>query len=232
MGFVWPSASLSLADSSPAKAVNLLLKASGLQQLQKSDSLETSAEEIAKQAAQLAYSLFIKEQRYCRLALEAFKNYCTIVNENIDEELEYLYSVVLNDCGLASESKKLLEKIANRPTGNYRNRAKLELAVHSIHQRQYENPAQKGKLLTELSSLITDSNDCEHTGETMQLLAKVIDEIDRLQAQIDNFPEMMQDCKKIAEFCYNCHQNQLPGLLLAEIIAEFLGSGSGRPGRL
>jgi hypothetical protein len=144
------------ADSSPAKAVNLLVKASKAQQTRGSDRLETSASEIAEQAARLAYNLFAQDKGNCQPAVEAFGNYCTIAGEKIDEELEYLHSVVLNSCRLTEKGTELLEKIAGRPAGKWRNRARLDLILQAIEQKQHENQKRRTELLKQLNDLIAD----------------------------------------------------------------------------
>ena len=63
------------AEESPAKAVNLLLKASNLQPARQGGRQDLEAAEIAEQAARLAYNLFAMDNSHCRLALEAFANY-------------------------------------------------------------------------------------------------------------------------------------------------------------
>ena len=166
-------AAVALADSSPAKTVELLIKAGRLQKIQKSDRLKISACKIAEQAAKLAYNFFSEasgnNNRGCRLALKTFENYSSMTGEKIDEELEYLYSIVLADCGQTAECRELLEKIANRPAGNYRNRAGLELAAQAIRQKQYKSSDWE-MLLSQFSNLITESNDCQYTDEIMELL--------------------------------------------------------------
>ncbi|MHC4891448.1 MAG: hypothetical protein ACYTEO_18495, partial [Planctomycetota bacterium] len=162
-------AAIASADSSPTKAVKLLVKASKLQQQQKSEMLETSAEEIAKQAAKLAYNLFGQNSPNCPAVLEAFENYSTITNEKIDEELEYIYSIVLNDCGKTTKSKELLQKIANRPAGNWRNRAKLDLIVQAIEQEQ-----QSSELLEQLRKLILTCNGQDKKNNKLRMEAITI----------------------------------------------------------
>jgi len=286
-------AAVAFAETSPAKAVELLAEASNLQQLKKSDRLDVEADKIAKQAVQLAYSLFVQNSSYCATTLKAFENYSTIAGEKIDEELEYLYSIVLNNCGLASKSKELLKKIAKRPSGYWRNRARLDLIIQARQQKQYENQNQRSKVLKQLSDLISDchlQNEDHHnilleaiiiycqlllekadkssaqtvlnflseenpawnltltqikskalriigrldeaasclaesiiidsgslSGEAMELLAEIVDRIDQVQEQTEEFPKMMRDCKKIAEFCYRCSRDRQSGLFLAEI---------------
>ncbi len=284
---------VTLADSSPTRAVNLLVKASRLQQQQKSEMLETSAEEIAEQAAKLAYNLLTQNSLNCPAVLEAFENYSAIANEKIDEELEYLYSIVLNDCGRTTKSKELLQKIANRPAGNWRNRAKLDLIVQQLQQTQGKNQSRQNELLEQLSYFILNCkgqdknsdrlraeaitiycqallespdklsaervlnildnaettrgirldffkakalqqlgrleesvhhmflairiNSGSLADEVMELLAKVLDTIDELELQADDFDKTIQDCKKLAEFSHKSINDRQSGLLLAEI---------------
>ena len=145
---------LAFADSSLTETVNLLIKASKLQQQKKSDRLEMSACKIAEQAAWLAYNLFAADLLDCRPALEAFENYSTIANGEIDEELEYLYSIVLDNCDRIEESKGLLAKIADRPAGHWRNRAKLDLIGQAIEQEQAGSRQQRSEVFEQLRELI------------------------------------------------------------------------------
>jgi hypothetical protein len=147
-------AAIAFADSSPARAVKLLVKASKLQQQQKSEMLEMSAEEIAEQAAKLAYNLLTQNSLNCPAVLEAFENYAAIANKKNDEELEYLYTIVLNNCGQDEKATELLQKIADRPAGYWRNRAKLDLVVQAIKQEQKDSQQQSSKLLEQLRELI------------------------------------------------------------------------------
>ena len=223
-------AAAAFAPTSPAKAVTLLVKASSLQQLQKSDKLDIEPDKIAEQAAQLAYNLFAEDSNSCPLALKAFENYSVITGDKIDEELEYLYTIILNDCGRPDKSKKLLEKIANRPAGKCRSNAGFGLIAKAMQQKQYKSPKQKNKLLRQFSNLITDSNDCEYAGEAMELLSETIDKIEHSQAEINDFGEMLQDCKKLAQFCYDCldgQRKQCAGLYLTEV-AVFAANGEKR----
>jgi len=281
-------AAIAFADSSPTKAVKLLVKASKLQQQQKSEMLETSAEEIAEQAAKLAYNLLTQNSLNCPAVLEAFENYSAIANKKNDEELEYLYSIVLNECGRTTKSKELLQKIANRPAGYWRNRAKLDLIIQAIEQEQQnselleqlrelilncpgrdkknnklrmeaitiycqslldlENEASAQSVLTILAKAETTRginlnlfkaqalqqlrrlDESAHymllaiqddsgslAGEVMELLSEVVDTIDELKLQADDFGKTIQDCKKLAEFSHKSTNDRQSGLLLTEI---------------
>ena len=218
------------AESSPAKTVNLLIEASKLQRIKKSDSLNVEPVEIAEQAAQLSYNLFAADLLHCQLAVGAFENYFAMAGGESNEELEYLYCAVLDSCGKTEEAEELLAKIASRPAGKWRNRAGLELIVRAIQQGGYENHNQRNKLLGQFSSLIADpasperfaavsSGDCEYAGAAMELVGEVIDEIDEIQQQAEGFDKVAEDCRVLAEFCFDCLDGEAKrhaGLYLAE----------------
>ncbi|HUT29161.1 MAG TPA: hypothetical protein VMX13_05150 [Sedimentisphaerales bacterium] len=145
-------------DSSPARAVELLVKAGRLQYANKSKRLNIEAAEIARQAAQLAYNFFAQDRQHCPLALDALASYASIAGENIDEELEYLYAVVLNSCGRTQQSKELLTRISERPAGRWRNRARLDLITTAVREQPQQKNEQSGKMLEQLSTLIADCN--------------------------------------------------------------------------
>ena len=196
--------------------------------------------------------------------------------EKIDEQLEYLYATILNNCGQVEKSKILLEKIANRPTGHWRNRAKLDLITTAIQQSQPINRERHSELLKQLDNLITDcrrrnednklrtevinvycrllleskekasarkildiltdveiaidpnlnlfkanalrqlvrleeSADCllaaigldrtDYVIEAMALLSEIINKIDQLQEQSNDFQKLVGNCEKIAKYC-------------------------------
>jgi hypothetical protein len=283
-----------LTKSSPAEAVNLLVKASELQQQQKSDRLNIESCKIAEQAAQLAYNLFIADSLNCPLALQAFENYYTMAGGKIDEELEYLYTVILNNCSQDTKAKEVLEKIADRPAGNWRNRARLDLILQAI-QKAGDTQEQKSEILKKLRDFILschgqDENNNELRMEAMtiycqslleskdkisaekvleistkaettrginldlfkaqalqqlgrldesahymllaiqddsgslapivlELLAEVVEKIDEFETKPDNpySLQIMENCKKLAQFCYSTLNDRQSGLFLAEI---------------
>ncbi|MHC4331456.1 MAG: hypothetical protein ACYSWW_25410, partial [Planctomycetota bacterium] len=114
------------------------------------------AVEVARQAAQLAYTLFNQNRQDCQFVLDAFYNYRLTANEDVDEQLEYLYAVVLNNCGHTERSEELLQKIAARPAGKWRNRARLDLITNAIRAQPQQKNDQSGKMLEKLSTLIAD----------------------------------------------------------------------------
>jgi len=140
----------------PERAVALLIKASGLQQRHKSARLDIDPGQIAEQAVRLAYRLYEKDPGKCRLAVDAFDNYAEIADEKIAPRLEYLYAVVLNGCGQKQRAEKLLEKIAQSPTGPERNRARLALIKKKLNRKG--GAAERNDALEQLRELILDCN--------------------------------------------------------------------------
>ena len=77
-------------------------------------------------------------------------------------------------------NKILLEKIANRPTGHWRNRAKLDLITTAIQQSQPINRERRSELLKQLDNLITD---CRRRNEDNKLRTEAINVYCRLLLQ-------------------------------------------------
>ncbi len=219
-------AAIAFAESTPAAATELLVKASNLQKLKKSPMLNIPPEKIAQQAAQLAYNLFVEDQNNCALAIDVFENYVAKAEKAIDEKLEYLYAATLYSCSRQQKAVELLEKIAQRPAAAFRNQAELLLVVVSIRDKDGLTIEQKLSLLQQLSKLITHDNDCRYTGEVVQLLSEVIDQIDIFHTHPLQYSAALLACKKLAQLCYNCLEGPEKihaGLHLAEasiLVAE------------
>ncbi len=165
---------VALGDSAGPKGVHLLIEAGRLQQIEKSDRLPTSGVEIARQAAQLAYSLFVRSQCDCNVVLEAFENYCTTAEEELDQDLEYCYSTVLNNCGKTAKADKLLERIAGRPMHKWSGRARLDLIRGAIRERPREDQEARNRLLDQLDSLIADCADQNESDSKLRTEALTI----------------------------------------------------------
>lgn len=127
-------AAIAFAESEPAKTINFLIKASALKKSQDDDKLTISADNIAAHAARLAYNLYSEDLSNCQLALNGFGNYQTLAGNKIDEELEYLYAVVLGNCGWEEKKDAVLKKIANRGDGYWSKRAALDRIKQTIQQ--------------------------------------------------------------------------------------------------
>jgi hypothetical protein len=222
-------AAISSSETSPAKAVELLMKAGRLQQEQKSKKLDIEAEKIAKQAAKLAYNLFVQDSSNCLPAVEAFENYRMAAGQTADGEIDYLYSVVLSNCGQAEKGQKILQQLAEGTSNEWRSRAILDIILPQIrHQKKQATPFYESSLFRQLDKsaeymlAAVELNRCEYAGEMTELLRQVVENIDLLESTEPNFTRTMEDCKRLAQFCYDCPDNQRhrqAGLLLAEVSA-------------
>ncbi|MBN1392693.1 MAG: hypothetical protein JW947_07805, partial [Sedimentisphaerales bacterium] len=168
-----------LAESSPAEAVALLVKAGKLQQQQKSNELNIEADRIAEQAAQLAYNIFAADSLDCAFAIEAFESYCTIAGEKINEELEYLYTIILNNCGENTKNREVLEKITGRPEGKLSSRAKLDLILQAMQTAGDSASEQQRELLKKLDDFILscggrDENNSKLRAEAINIYCRTI----------------------------------------------------------
>jgi hypothetical protein len=152
-------AGLAFAENAPEKSINLLTQASKLQQSHKSSRLDIEPEKIAEQAAKLAYNLFLSDASACLATIEAFQNYSAIAADKADIQLEYLYTLVLNQCGQPQQAMVLLQKIASgSETGHaeiWRKRAAFDLILRTLSQTANEETARKSTI-EQLALLIDD----------------------------------------------------------------------------
>lgn len=150
---------LAFAESAPTKAIDLLIRASKLQQLHRNSYLDIEPEKIAEQAAKLAYNLFLSDSSTCPLAVETFQNYLTIAAGKTDMQLEYLYTVILNQCGRQPQATDLLKKIATGPDDGlaelWHKRASFDLILQTMSQTTTEDAA-RNSIIEQLASLIDD----------------------------------------------------------------------------
>jgi len=270
---------VSVAGDQPGRVVGLLMKASRLQHAGRSERLGIGADEIARQAARLAYSSLGRGPEHCELVLGAFANYVEIAARDIDEESEYLYSGVLSSCGQTERARKLLREIAYRSSGRLRNRARLDLVIMAMEAREHENESGRERLLRDLAIILRASESgaklrteaagiycgllgelkdegealevvgllsgidimgetnlsvckskafqrlgrldksarclltaiasggCESAAEAVELLREVTERIEQFEGQA----VLLDDCRKLAEFCYGCLDGRARG---------------------
>ncbi len=280
------------AETAPGKAIKLLIETSKLQKQKKSETLDIEAGQIAEQAAQFAYEMYIKGSVDCRCILEAFKNYNEISETETNEELQYYYVYVLSDCNRPEKSKQVLRNLANKNKGYWPGRAKLDLIKQDIETDRSEDKVISDELLTKLKNLINEcktedkqlkqlkteaiaiycrlllkrndenstqqvvdiltednidepnlyafkstalqrlghllvsaeyllkacqKNSCRYTHQAMLLLSEIIENIDTLQVQQDDFIQAAGNCRELAQICFGCLKDLQSGLFLAEI---------------
>ena len=207
------AAAIAQAKKSPARAIELFVKASLLPR-EPNDGYESPLS-MAKQGAAIALDYFKGDPNRsmgvspmssrCELVKRALENYFSItsdamnkapnVNEGvlkIDEQIEYLYCDVLSDCGEKTAAVKLLQKIAARGDSEFARRAKLDLAALAISKSQallqQEQLSEAAKVL-----IAADVNVCDCYAHAITLLTRYTDRIDEhadSNSTIDIFSEL------------------------------------------
>jgi hypothetical protein len=114
-------------DTRPQKTVELLIKASSSQLQHANDLLAITPEAIAEQAFNVAYKIFMENPNECQLAINAYENYSRIAPDKIDEQTQYLYANLLNNCNRISEAVKTFKRLADRSQSLWHDAANLEL---------------------------------------------------------------------------------------------------------
>ena len=209
-------AAVSLAESEPARSAGLLIEAANLQQKQPSELLELFPAQIASQASYLAYNLFTYEPNQCQIVLEVFDTYAGLAKDRMLKELEYLYAVVLKDCGRVDKSTELLEKIAGQSFGHWAESAKLELIAQTIREGKYE-PQQINGLLEQFKNSIAQIRDCDYVPEAMHLLGEAVAGFEEF---VENDSGFVSNYKDLARFCFDCPEGdpkQKAALLFVEV---------------
>jgi hypothetical protein len=167
------AAALSLAETSPARAVEMLIKASQLQHLKVSDSFLLPAEQIAGEAARLAYQLFTKKPDYRETAERAITAYMALTKDKPEQEMEYFYGVVLSHCGQVDEAKRLLSKIAEGE-GRYRHKARYELIALGAQEQKYNELQNRADLIWQLNDLIAAVDETDDFDRQVRNDAKLL----------------------------------------------------------
>jgi hypothetical protein len=127
--YVLYAAAVAQSQKSPARAIELFIKAS-LLPCEPNDGGESPVN-IAKQGAALALNFFGRGEPMCspsadpnrsmgvspmssrcEIAKRAVENYFALADAAADAQIEYLYCDVLSDCGDKKAAEKLLQKIA------------------------------------------------------------------------------------------------------------------------
>lgn len=161
------------AESSPAEAIEMLMKASRLRQLKEGDGFPAPAEKIAGEAAELAYQLFTREPSYCELTRRAIASYMTLTKSEPEQRIEYFYGVVLNSCGRTGEGKELLSRIAEGK-GKYRHKARYELIALAAQEQSYNEPERRADLIRQLNDLIAAVSETDEFDREVLSNAKLL----------------------------------------------------------
>ena len=193
------------STETPSKSIELLMKASTLRQLHQSDKLVISAEQIAKQAAQFAYNSFKANSIECGLVLNAFEHYNNISKGNTDKEIEYLYAVVLKDCGKPAKADEMLGKIAAE-TGDWQNRAMLDLIIQGTSQSDM-NEERRSDLQGQLSNLISGTQDTDIRIEAIGIYCQLLIESNEKES-VEKILDILTETDLLADTSLNVFKSK------------------------
>ena len=117
---------------------------------------------------------------------------------------------------LDSEDKASAQKVLNIINDSKSTCDPNLIVIKSIAFLKLQKPDKSADCLIK----IAQAKRCRYVDQTMQLLSYVIEKIDSEQVANQNFRSMAENCKKLAEYCYECldgQQKQQAALYLAEI---------------
>lgn len=210
------AAGLSLAQTSPKKTCEFLIRASQFQKDHKSDYLNIDAPAIAEQASRLAYNLYSADFNQCEFAVRIFRNYRQISSDTMAEDLEYLYTQLLYECYDALEGQYILKRIA-QANGKYSKKAVIQLATQQIRTQGYEDPNQRQFLLQRFANSIEDAGDCRYMREVLDLVKDTLTKIEMFEANPQTHAAMLHNSYKIANFFLDCSSEPFDDLVWAEL---------------
>ncbi len=124
-------AGVSLGETDPRKAIELLIESSRMQSEDKKTIINLDASSTAERAATIALASFKTNKIDCNIALAAFENYTKIAAE-ITEDMQYFYGEILSDCGKPEQARQIFKKLADTSINYYHDKAVLELLKLNI----------------------------------------------------------------------------------------------------
>jgi len=211
------AAALVLADSNELDAVYLLIRACEVFDAQSAEVLGLSGEQIAEQAARLAYRAFVEDPNRCGLVTEAFENYFELAGRTADPNLQYVYTQVLTLCGHSQQAVNMLMKILPS-AGRVYSKAQLDLLSARIASGSDNSIFHRVIYGNLFSRYLRDTSDCIYVEPATVLLQGYLEEIELLQSDLPVYIQTLEDSKKIARFLYDCVHDQSRASILAEFI--------------
>jgi len=147
------------AESAPDKAIEYYILAAEKQDKKRSDRFDLKATDIAKEAARLGYELYYEDSEQCELASRAMGYYRDLAGDEVNRQIEYLYTNVLKDCEKNDEAIMVLKKIA-KGSGEFSKAAILDLIVDRLKDENKDKTLRKE--LAEQLKFLHDSIDCKN----------------------------------------------------------------------
>jgi len=138
-GIVFLAAAESNKKVNPAKAVDYYSRAAMKTDQFKALLPNISADRIALKGAQLGWQLYYNDTNYCPVAEKAISVYWRLSGNKTDQQMEFLYAKILNQCADAEKGRQLLQKISG-DKGLYANAARLELFYDRAKNTEPKSP--------------------------------------------------------------------------------------------
>ncbi len=122
-------AAAAVAESDPAKAVNLLIEASRLQEKEPSMVLSSSAVEIAETSLEFARSRPCCDKELIKISCKAYENYMELVGGQCDDRIYFEYALLLQDAGRLEEATLQFQQLAEKEDSPFGVAAAAELII-------------------------------------------------------------------------------------------------------
>ena len=233
---------LACVQASPGEAGNLLIKAAGLQQENKSDRLPIEAEKIAEQAARLRHKARLdlirnklvddyygQRRNKSEIAKELLNllHDCTTEGgpDSVRSEALYLYCQLLLDSQDPNEAQEVVNILTDAEVTNDPNL--------SVFKSNALRCAGKLDEAAECLARICGTDNREYAIEAEELLSHIIDQIEQLEHDCADFQKLLNSSLAIARYCERISLSadglipvERARLYLAEIL---LFSASGDP---
>lgn len=201
---------LACVQASPGEAGNLLIRAARLQQENRSDRLDIEAEKIAEQAARLLHKARLdlirnkltddyygqgsNKSEIAKELLDLLRD-CTTESgpDGVRGEALRLYCQLLLDSQDPNEAQEVLNVLTDAEISNDANLN----AFKSNALRHLDKLDEAAECLAKICG--TDNR--EHVIEAEKLLGRIIDQIEQLEHDCADFPELLNNSLAIARYC-------------------------------
>ena len=211
------AAAFSTIETDKRQAVELLIKASKSQSPNPNLRPDISAVEIAKQAALLAYEMYVEDVNNREFAANAFYNYRDFAGDAIDEDIEWKFVHLHLEDFDALAGYQRLKQLRDRG-GKYSSKASLWLAAEKIRTDGFKELDQRQVLLREFAENLSGPDDCIFSAEAFGLIEDTLEWFEALDLNEPAKDKVASDCAKIAEFLLGCSKDPKLRFIAAECL--------------
>ncbi|AQT68423.1 hypothetical protein STSP2_01583 [Anaerohalosphaera lusitana] len=145
----------SLAETNAFKAIELYMRAADKQRDEQDKMLTLSGAEIAAEGARCAYGLYYQDSHYLRIARDTMAYYFTLAGDTYDEQLRYLYALLLKENGRTDHAKTIFSELTDQAE-TYAPHAQFENLL--IKYDTAANPDKKRNIRKQLQNLLDQLN--------------------------------------------------------------------------